>query len=99
MYRQAHNSMPSHHVATYSAESQGLRSASAQYTKRAIRALIKRQLVFTRVSPSLTLDFSGSNDDKIEEGLTPDGDDLLKEQVKWKQPCADQASPPRPPHY
>lgn len=92
--------MHSHHAATYSEESQGgLRSASAQYTKRAIRALIKRQRVFTRVSPSLTLGISGSNDDKIEGGLTPDGDDLLKEQVKWKQPCSDQASPPRPPHY
>lgn len=71
-------------------ESLGLRSASAQCTEQATRLLIKRQLVFTRVSPSLTPASSSSNDDKTEGGWTPDGDDLLKEQVKWKQPCSNQ---------
>lgn len=72
-------------------ESPGLRSASARYTKQVIRPLIKRQLFFTRVSPSLTPASSSSNDDKTEGGWTPDGDDLLKEQVKWKQSFADRA--------
>lgn len=70
----------------------------AECTVRAIRPLIKRQLFSfsffkSGVFPSLTPASSCSNDDRSERAWTPDGDDLLKEQVKWKQDYTEQAPP------
>ena len=52
---------------------------------------LKGSLFFTWVSPSLTPASSSSNNNKTKGVWAPDGDDLLKEQVKWKQACTNQA--------